>query len=290
MYTSLGGKTIDDMRLEACVSSLDGGVDIYAAINESNVAYGELLVNGKLIANSSSGDYKWMADDNVIKANMPENELMTAGSYNSVQLNLYASDNSLIKTVVSFCDVKDVEEKATLDVYLFVPTNLPPGDIPKPTKKPVATRVPQQNDGLQQDEEPQTTGKPVSTTPAPGGNSLPNDAVIPGGTDGLSNNPNSNQVTSPSDNKGGKVKKTSIKITIKGKKNVKRNKKIVLKAVVKGTTAKVKWKLAKGAGKYVKITKKTGKSITLKAKNKVGKVTITASCKGKSRKYIFRVK
>jgi len=290
LYTSLGGKTIDDMRLEACVSSLDGGVDIYAAINESNVAYGELLVNGKLIANSSSGDYKWMADDNVIKANMPENELMTAGSYNSVQLNLYASDNSLIKTVVSFCDVKDVEEKATLDVYLFVPTNLPPGDIPKPTKKPVATRVPQQNDGLQQDEEPQTTGKPVSTTPAPGGNSLPNDAVIPGGTDGLSNNPNSNQVTSPSDNKGGKVKKTSIKITIKGKKNVKRNKKIVLKAVVKGTTAKVKWKLAKGAGKYVKITKKTGKSITLKAKNKVGKVTITASCKGKSRKYIFRVK
>ena len=86
------------------------------------------------------------------------------------------------------------------------------------------------------------------------------------------------------------AKKTKVLITVSGKKTVKCNKKIKLTAKVKGASGKIKWSVGSKAKKYIKLSKKTGKTVIIKAGKKTGTYAICVMCNKYKKTFKIKVK
>ncbi len=214
-----------------------------------------------------------------VRVNVSEEGTFT---WNSIDTSVAVVDDGNITAVSAgstFVMVRSSDGRfARITVKVIEDAADNPTEPPQATDTPAPTEPPQTTDTPQVTEPPAPTDAPDVSKPPQNGDSdsgiQPPQATSP------------SQVTASPDPSQSAVK---AKLKIKGKKVVKKNKTIRLKAKKVNIKGKVKWKIIKGKS-LAKLSKKKGKKVKLKAGGKSGKVTIRAVCKGKKKKIKIKIK
>lgn len=284
LFKSLGNKKSDIATVTIDTETSD---DIIAnvSVNDDSAAYVEIIVNGRRVE-TQSGDYLYGVADGKAAVVIPGYYLTRGDGANMVQAVWYNSDYKLTDKSICYSSFiynendipKPPPSKSPRPSGEPAPSRYPfPYATAKPTKRPAKTPVVSVIPKVTETPEIQNTDIPViSDTPVY--------ADIQYVTDSQQNK----VVSAASDT--GQATKTKVRFFIKGNKVVKRGKKTKLTVKVKGVLGTIKWKISPKDRKYIKLSKRTGKTINIKAGEKTGKYVVIVSCKKYKKTFIVKVK